>query len=1111
MNAAEYGIASWDAEKWGNHRALVEVTGTEKKVKVQIPWRRCDRNAEKKGVFVRYSDKDLEVPRVYIHQISREVCELAFDTAGGPGLYEIYYMRYGGTTRAPYPVIAYHAQPLDPDPRWSEETAREWDTLPEARLIRIEACSPLHSFYPMEVCATAEETAALVRQAEERSFLIFPEHREHPVRMKEDLPFRWIEKGAFAPFQAEAEQGEYFVFQLGLYAHREALEHISLEYSGLKESGQQESGQKESGGAVDAGRFTCFNLEGVDCRGKAFSKDVSLEQNKVRSLWIGLDLPENLRPGSYTGTLTVKAVKAVKAGEAGKAGKAAKSMQESISVTLNLTERKAAFRGDGRPARHSRLRWLNSTLGSKEELIKPYTAVELTDRTFSILGRKVKIGNNGLPSSIETFFTPEVTGIGTKGFGLLKEPVSFQAPEESPGAGTPAAAAPLPPDSQNRQHSAPATAPGEAGAHSAHQPALQHWQHSAPETAPGEADAHSAHQPALQHWQHSAPETAPEEAGAHSAPETAPGEAGTHSAHQPALQHWQHSAPILAVSENGIGTITQNSRSASLTLSKKARLEPDGCLEYRCLLKAEKDTRLSGTLLEIPLAEEAVKYILGLGFTGGKAPESFEWQWNTAEKNQDSVWLGTEKAGLQVFLFAENYRRPLNTNFYRIQPLNTPPSWDNSGKGRISLTRADGVCRLRCSAGARNLKAGEELHFNFRFLITPFRPINTEAQWETRFCHKFGEPREIQDQGASVINVHHANPVNPYINYPFLRPGELKDYVNSVHDLGMKIRLYYTVRELTNHAPEIFALESLDNEIFSKGPGGGHSWLQEHFHGDYIAAWHVFEYGCVAVANSGESRWHNYYVEGLNWLAEQSEIDGVYIDDLAFDRNTMKRVRRVLDRHRKGAIIDLHSANQFNEKDGYANSINLYMEHLPYLDRLWLGEYFDYTRGPEYWMSEVSGIPFGTMGEMLQDGGHLWRGMLYGMTSRYPHEDQGDPRPVWKVWNLFGIQGSRMKGYWSENCPVKTGRKDILATVYEKENSFLVALASWSRDNVKDLILQWDSFPGGGSAGRNAGEWELYSPGMGSLQKEERLAPDSAVYVPADGGRLLILRRKTNG
>ena len=82
------------------------------------------------------------------------------------------------------------------------------------------------------------------------------------------------------------------------------------------------------------------------------------------------------------------------------------------------------------------------------------------------------------------------------------------------------------------------------------------------------------------------------------------------------------------------------------------------------------------------------------------------------------------------------------------------------------------------------------------------------------------------------------------------------------------------------------------------------------------------------------------------------------------------------------------------------------------------------------------------MGEMLQDGGNPWRGMIYGMTSRAPWS--GDPSAIWKLWDEFGINDSEMIGYWVDDCPVKTGRPDVLATVYKKNGSTLIALASWA-------------------------------------------------------------------
>jgi len=97
----------------------------------------------------------------------------------------------------------------------------------------------------------------------------------------------------------------------------------------------------------------------------------------------------------------------------------------------------------------------------------------------------------------------------------------------------------------------------------------------------------------------------------------------------------------------------------------------------------------------------------------------------------------------------------------------------------------------------------------------------------------------------------------------------------------------------------------------------------------------------------------------------------------------MKRVRKVLDRNRPGALIDLHSANQYNPRDGFISSATLYLEHFPISTVCGSASISIIRPLRDYWLVEVSGIPFGLMGEMLQDGGILG-GHVYGMTNRLP-------------------------------------------------------------------------------------------------------------------------------
>ncbi|MFO7616068.1 MAG: DUF6067 family protein, partial [Bacteroidales bacterium] len=433
------------------------------------------------------------------------------------------------------------------------------------------------------------------------------------------------------------------------------------------------------------------------------------------------------------------------------------------------------------------------------------------------------------------------------------------------------------------------------------------------------------------------------------------------------------------------------------------------------------------------------------------------------------------------------------------KPLNMPPSWSNDGKGGFTLERRGPVYVLRAFSGQRTVNPGDTLHFDINLLVTPFKALNVQEQWHDRYYHKYMPLDTIADAGANVINVHHATDINPFINYPFVRTAEMKSYISEAHKRDFKVKIYYTVRELTNICPEIWALKSLGAEILSEGPGGGYSWLQEHLDGNYIPAWFVPDLQDAAVINTGTSRWHNYYLEGLDWLVKQVGIDGLYIDDVAFDRSIMQRVRKVLYRTNPGALIDLHSANQFNHRDGYTNSANLYMEHFPYIDRLWFGEYFDYNAGPEYWMTEVAGIPFGLMGEMLQDGGNQWRGMLYGMTSRAPWS--GNPSNIWKIRDRFGMERSEMIGYWVKDCPVRTGRADVPATVYKRRGEALIAVASWAAGPARvQLEIDWRSL------GINPEDAEFYLPEVEGFQEEGHLKPGESFQVPAGKGLLIWVR-----
>ena len=352
-------------------------------------------------------------------------------------------------------------------------------------------------------------------------------------------------------------------------------------------------------------------------------------------------------------------------------------------------------------------------------------------------------------------------------------------------------------------------------------------------------------------------------------------------------------------------------------------------------------------------------------------------------------------------------------------------------------------------------------------------------------------PEKAKENGATVINIHQGNELNPYINYPFVTEDKLGAYVHKAHALGMKVKIYYTVRELSNRVAEMWALRSLGNEVFQDGPGGGDSWLQEHLVDHYKPAWHTpLGNGEVdaAIATQGLSRWHNYYLEGLRWLIANVGIDGLYLDGIGYDREIMKRVRKVMDRTKPGCLIDFHCGNSFQPEYGMNSCANQFMEHMPYLNSLWFGEGYNYNESPDYWLVEISGIPFGLYGDMLQDNGNPWRGMVYGMTARY--YSGADPKHIWKLWDDFGIAKAKMIGYWSPTCPVHTDNPNVLATAYVRNGKTLIALASWEKNPVQvKLTIDWKAL------GLDSSSVFMVAPAVTGFQPEARFKPGDPIPV----------------
>jgi len=138
---------------------------------------------------------------------------------------------------------------------------------------------------------------------------------------------------------------------------------------------------------------------------------------------------------------------------------------------------------------------------------------------------------------------------------------------------------------------------------------------------------------------------------------------------------------------------------------------------------------------------------------------------------------------------------------------------------------------------------------------------------------------------------------------------------------------------------------------------------------------------------------------------------------------------------------------------------------------------------------------------MLEKGGNPWRGMTFGMTTRLPWS--GDPAPLWKAWDAFGIQQSRMIGWWSGMSPVTTGDTAVLATTWLRPGRAMVSLGSWRADDTKiRLTIDWKAL------GLDPARTHVRSPAISGFQDGANWEPNDPILVPGKKGVILLFEQR---
>ena len=178
------------------------------------------------------------------------------------------------------------------------------------------------------------------------------------------------------------------------------------------------------------------------------------------------------------------------------------------------------------------------------------------------------------------------------------------------------------------------------------------------------------------------------------------------------------------------------------------------------------------------------------------------------------------------------------------------------------------------------------------------------------------------------------------------------------------------------------------------------------------------------------------------------------------------------------------------------------------------GESFHYDSPADQFLVEIAGLPFGLFGDMLGSESHGWRtvkntkpnlfrGMIYGMSTRYPNTNVSTP--VWHLWDTFGISEAQMVGWWDIEPLAHINHPDVQVTAYiRKNNATLLAVASWAATNLTvALTFDWVAL------GLKKTAAKIQAPAMGGVQPhaEFTLGASGSVTLPVEaaGGWLLIV------
>ncbi len=551
----------------------------------------------------------------------------------------------------------------------------------------------------------------------------------------------------------------------------------------------------------------------------------------------------------------------------------------------------------------------------------------------------------------------------------------------------------------------------------------------------------------------------------------------------------------------GAAVLAADGRSEKLRIDVSAEATYEGAFRYEIKLTADSDVIAEDVCLKAYF--KAADYFSGLGREGGRFTENVEYK-RSPGIYSDSLFIGDVNCGARFAFGADKGAcAPVYGRFSRYESKDD--EWYNFGKGGVNVARTADGAELTVYTGKTVFTAGASKTFRFTIHLTPFKPLDLANAFANRFAadkiaaHYGDMLARAEADGMKYLDLQYGGELNKCINSPFDGVEALKDLALEAHKRKIGLAIAYTPGSVATDSAEACAFHALGDEVLMRSGGGAE---------DYspcvlpCVTGAGREGGATLITVPG-SRAENYYVEGVNYLINNADLNAVTMLDPSLTRNTAERVAKCVKRKRGiEGLVEIGFGDRYNEENGFAGALNVYADILPFADKLYAAD-ADVTRQADKVLAEVSGILYGLNADCRYDAS-ICRSLLFGMLPRYGEEEETSAAlaDVKAVFSCLDMSKAEMKGYWDRTNPVRVDTPSVRCTCYIDGGNMIVAIYN-ENSKATRFEIGIENKLGFTTVGKR-----VYAPEIAGLQKKKRVNFNKPLKLAGHRGIIVAVRER---